>query len=67
MRECKRCNKIFDNSGRYQKFCMKCTRPKGFITGGKYGDKKICPTCGKEFIIEDYNRKYCSNKCYKTR
>ena len=65
MKNCKRCEKIFSNNGKYEKFCMECRKPKGFIKGGVRGSKKICPVCKDEFVIKDYHRKYCSDNCFK--
>jgi len=67
MKTCKRCGEIFDNLGKYDQYCMNCRKPKGYVRGVKRGDAIKCPVCQKEFIIGDYSKKYCSEKCYNER
>ena len=37
---------------------------KTYFEDTEVGYKKICPICGKEFVGDRENRKYCSRKCY---
>lgn len=47
------------------KDCKKYTGTiKTHFEGAEIGYKKICPICGKEFVGDRENRKYCSRKCY---
>jgi len=65
IRSCKVCGEIFNPSSRYQRVCLSCRKPRGYLGSSmKVGDSVVCPECGKVFVIGEYAKKYCSRECY---
>ena len=64
MKTCSRCGLPFDNRTKYQKICDSCRLTAGSMGGIPISSVKVCPVCGKSFVVGKFNRKYCSAECY---
>lgn len=69
---CARCGAQFTSVAHHARYCQSCRNiiQKERVKRGKQyhiGDKKVCPTCGKEFAISSPSQIYCSAACKPKR
>ena len=69
---CARCGAEFRSVANHAKYCTECRaaiQRERVKRGKQYriGDKKTCPTCGKEFAISSPSQIYCSAECKPKR